>query len=172
MKNILIFTLYGSLAGCATATTPPPEHATASAVAASNVSFSNYHTFEFGTAAAPRQGYEVTQRSLDVQQRLRSAVKRALEARGLKEVTGKPDVTVKLAAGSGSGESTYRDVGPALGFIGIDIFAVSSGNQVWQGTAFAEIDPTKIDDALLLRGVERMLQGFGSKPEASDSAAN
>jgi spore coat protein U-like protein len=169
MKKLLIFLLCCALPACATPTTPPPDHATASAVAAPNVSFSNIHTFEFGTASAPRPGYETTPRSLEVQQRLRGAVKSALEARGFTEVTEKPDVTIKLAAGSGSGASTYREEGPALGFIGIDIFSVSSGNQIWKGAAFAEIDPTKIDDALLRRGVEHMLQGFGSEPETSVS---
>jgi len=171
-KKLLVLSLCCALAACASATTPPPDHATASAVSAPNVSFSNYHSFEFGTAAAPRQGYEITQRSLDVQQRLRGAVKSALEARGFREVTEKPDVTIKLAAGSGSGASTYREEGPALGFIGIDIFSVSSGNQIWQGAAFAEVDPTKIDEALLRRGVAHMLQGFGSKPETSPSEAH
>jgi len=59
-------------------------------------------------------------------------VKGVLEARGFTEVTERPDVTIKLAAGSGSGASTYREEGPALGFIGIDIFSVSSGNQIWR----------------------------------------
>jgi len=172
MKKFFVLSLCCALAGCPTANTPPPDHATASVVAAPNVSNSNYHTFEFGTAAAPRQGYETTQRSLEVQQRLRGAVKSALEARGFMEVTEKPDLTIKLAAGSGSGASSYREEGPALGFIGLDIFSVSSGNQIWQGAAFAEIDPTKIDDALLRRGVQHMLQGFGSKPETSVTEAH
>ncbi|HYQ30148.1 MAG TPA: DUF4136 domain-containing protein [Polyangiaceae bacterium] len=164
MNKLFALPLCFALAACGGATPPSPAHATASAVAAPNVSFADYHTFEFGTAAAPRQGYEVTPRSLEVQQRLRSAVKSALEARSLTEATEKPDLTIKLAAGSGSGPTTYREDGPAIGFIGIDIFSVSSGNQIWQGAAFAEIDPTKIDDALLKRGVDHMLQGFGSKP--------
>ena len=166
MNKLFVLPLWCALAACA-GTTPPPDHATASAVAAPKVSFSDYHTFGFGTAAAPRQGYEVTPRSLEVQRRLRGAVKGVLEARGFAEVTEKPDMTIKLAAGSGSGEATYREQGPAVGFIGVDVFSASSGNQIWQGAAFAEVDPTKIDDALLQRGVQHMLQGFGSKPGAN-----
>jgi hypothetical protein len=172
MKKLFVLSLCCALAACSAATPSPPDHATASAVAAPNVSFSDYHTFGFGTAAAPRQGYEVTPRSLEVQQRLRGAVKTVLEARGLTEVTEKPDMTIKLAAGSGSGAATYREEGPAIGFIGVDIFSASSGNQIWQGAAFAEIDPTKIDSALLQRGVEHMLQGFGSKSTTSAAEAH
>jgi len=167
MNKPFVLPLWCALVACSAGATPPPEHASASAVAAPHVSFSDYHTFGFGTAAAPRPGYEVTPRSLEVQQRLRSVVKGVLEARGFAEVTEKPDMTIKLAAGSGSGEATYREEGPAVGFIGIDVFSASSGNQIWQGAAFAEVDPTKIDDALLQRGVQHMLQGFGAKPGAS-----
>jgi hypothetical protein len=57
----------------------------------------------------------------------------------------------------------------AFGFIGIDIYAGASGTQIWQGSAFAEIDPMAIDDALLRRGVDHMLEGFG--PPRAESVA-
>ncbi len=40
---------------------------------------------------------------------------------------------------------------------------------IWKGSGFAEIDPVTIDDALLRRGVDHMLAGFG--PQPTDSVA-
>jgi hypothetical protein len=171
MKKTMTLALLGSLVACAGAT-PAPNNAVASSVAAPNVSFAAYHTFTFGLADPPRQGYEVTERSLEVQRRLRIIVKTALEVRGLREAAEKPDLVVRLATGSGWGSPrpsrdsalvpSERGPAPAVGFIGIDIYEGASGGQVWQGSAFAEIDPMKIDDALLQQGVDHMLQSFGS----------
>jgi hypothetical protein len=58
-----------------------------------------------------------------------------------------------------------------VGFIGVDIYSQASGNQIWQGSAFAEIDPMKIDDALLRQGVDHMLDGFGSRRAESVAQA-
>lgn len=175
MKTFLTLALFGPLVACGAAATPP-NHATASHVAAPGVVFESYHTFAFGPAEPPRAGYEVTPRSLDVQRRLGVLVKAALESRGLTENAEHPDLMVKLATGSGSGyqlrpvsESSPvlpadREVGPvpAIGFIGVNIYSGASGSQIWQGSAFAEVDPMTIDDALLMRGVDHMLQGFGA----------
>lgn len=103
-------------------------------------------------------------------------VKAALERRGLSEKADDPDLIVKLATGSGSGyqlrpasESSplfpaEREAGPvpAIGFIGLNIYSGASGSQLWHGTAFAEVDPMAIDEALLVSGVDHMLQGFGA----------
>ena len=181
MKTWIRVALLGPLIACAAAE-PPPNYATASRVAAPDISFASYHTFAFGIAEAPHPGYEVTERSLEVQRRLQLAVKAALERRGLTETTGHADLVVQLSTGSGSGfwlrpsagDSELNRTGqgepaPALGFIGINIYSGAAGTQVWQGSAFAEVDPMKIDDALLARGVEHMLQGFGS-PKAESVA--
>jgi len=163
MKTSMTLALLSSLVACSTAT-PAAKQPVVSSVAAPDVSFASYHTFGFGLAREPRPGYEVTPRSLEVQRRLQALVKTALEDRGLTETTDKPDLIVKLATGSGSSANPAPERGPspAVGFIGIDVFASASGSQIWQGSAFAEIDPMKIDDALLQRGVDHMLDGFGS----------
>jgi hypothetical protein len=176
----LALALLGPLGACA-ASAPAPNYAVASKVAAPDVSSASYHTFAFGLAEKPRAGYEVTPRSLDVQRRLRGLVKAALEERQIAETTDHPDLVVKIAAGSGSGfqlrpatssavlagapERTQPE--PAVGFIGIDIYSGATGNQLWQGAAFAEVDPGKIDDALLQRGVAHMLECFASPAPAS-----
>jgi hypothetical protein len=179
LSTFAAFALISQLAACG-ATTPAPSNAVASHVAAPNASFASYHSFAFGLAEPPRAGYEVTPRSLEVQGRLRALVKKALEERDFRETTDKADVVVKLSTGTGSGwrrptnESSElvppeRGQAVALGFLGIDIYAAASGTQLWQGSAFAEIDPMTIDDALLRRGVDHMLEGFGS-PRAESVA--
>jgi len=181
MKNWITLALLGPLVACGAATSAP-NYAVASHVAAPDVSIEDYHTFAFGLAEQPRAGYDVTPRSLEVQRRVRAVVKTALEERGLAETTAAPELLVKLATGSGSGfglrppttnveydPSAKAGPEPALGFIGIDIYASASGNEIWKGSAFAEVDPTKIDDALLRRGVDHMLEGFG--PRRAESVA-
>ena len=125
----------------------------------------------------------MTARSLEVQRRLAVLVKSALESRGLTEAAERPDLLVKLVTGSGSGyqlRTSHEDSAltvaerapgpiPAVGFIGINIYTGGSGNQIWQGSAFAEVDPMTIDDALLRRGVDHMLHGFGT-PQAENMA--
>jgi uncharacterized protein DUF4136 len=184
MKTWMTLALLVPLVACG-ASSPAPNHAVASKVAGPDVSFANYHTFSFGLAEPPLPGYEVTPRSLEVQSRLQVLVKAALEDRGLKETTDSADVVVKLATGSGSGyqlRPTPQGSGlvpperapgpvPAIGFIGIDLYARATGNQIWKGSAFAEVDPMKIDDALLRRGVDHMLAGFGPQPSESVAQA-
>jgi hypothetical protein len=174
MKKLLMLALLSPLVACGSAT-PASNHAVASHVAAPGVSFESYHTFALGPAEPPRAGYELTSRSLEVQRRLGLLVKTALQDRGLTEAADHPDIVVKLATGNGVGYQLRPSddwVGipperapgpvPAVGFIGINIYGGASGNQIWQGSAFAEIDPMTIDDALLRVGVDHMLQGFGA----------
>jgi hypothetical protein len=51
------------------------------------------------------------------------------------------------------------------GYIGVDAYDRTTGTGVWHGSGYAEVDPQKIDDALLARGVEKMLAGFPSRDE-------
>jgi hypothetical protein len=184
MNTLPTLALLGPLLACG-ASSQTPNHAVASHVAAPGVAFESYRTFAFGPAEPPRAGYEVTPRSLEVQRRLGVLVKAALESRGLTQTAEQPDLVVKLATGSGSGYQLRpsaedsvlippdRAPGPvpALGFIGINIYAGGSGSQLWQGSAFAEVDPMAIDDALLRRGVDHMLQGFATPPAESMAQA-
>jgi hypothetical protein len=91
----------------------------------------------------------------------------ALQERGYSEDETKADFVVKLVTGTGavpisSAERTVT-TGSARGFIGIDIYDRPTGTEVWQGSAFAEIDPEKIDDTLLKMGVAHMLAGFPAR---------
>ena len=163
--------LVGALTSCAAAVTPPTK-SSATAIAAPHASFAGYQTFSFGLSDPPKAGYDATPRSLEVQRRLRTVVLAALQQRGyVADDAGAGDLVVKIAAGTGrdiyKGGQTMGEraiaTGLAQGFIGIDIYDRSTGSEVWQGSAFAEIDPANINDSLLEMGVDHMLKDFPAR---------
>ena len=162
------FALFGAVTACAGAATP--NKPVAASVAAPQASLASYHTFSFGLSDQPKPGYQVTPRSLEVQRRLRPAVLEALQQHGYVEDENKGDLIVKLAAGTGmvANPAAERAVpgGPARGFIGIHIYDAGAGTEIWQGSAFAEIDPERIDDSLLKMGVAHMFAEFPTHARA------
>jgi len=158
---IQIVSIAAALSACAS--TPPAQRTSASSVTAPNANFANYRTFSFGLSEKPKEGYQVTARSLEVERRLRAVVSKAMIARGYTEDTAKTDFVIRLAAGNGEGPNPTVEravTPPAEGFIAIDVYDSATGSMVWGGSAFAEIDPARIDDALLQRGVDHMLATF------------
>jgi hypothetical protein len=157
--------IVGVVTACATASEPFAE---ASGTGAVNAPFARYETFAFAPANPPSVGYVVTQRSLEVQRRLAPLVQASLQKRGYQKSEVNPDLLIKITAGSGTiwGEKTQHG-NPAeatpSGFIGVDAYDRTTGADVWHGSGYAEIDPTKIDDVLLERGVEKMFDGFPSR---------
>ena len=163
--------LAGALTACCATAAPPPPRGVATTVAAPHASFAQYRTFSFGLAEPPKPGYEVTPQSLEVQRRLRPLVQEELKERGYTASDENGDLIVKLLGGTGAASTTQGAeraiaTGLARGFIGVDIYDRANGAQVWQGSAFAEIDPEKIDDSLLKLGVTHMLGGFPQKSGA------
>ena len=159
--------LFGALTACNATAPSPPARAVATTVAAPHASFAKYRTYSFGIAEPPKPGYEITPASLDVQRRLRPLVEGELKQRGYTASDANGDFIVKLAGGTGPVPSPAPERATATaiarGFIGLDIYDAATGTQVWQGSAFAEIDPDKIDDSLLKLGVTHMLAGFPPK---------
>jgi hypothetical protein len=156
--------LVSIIAGC-TATAEKPPRGAASSVGAPPAALEKYETFTFGAANPPAAGYDTTARSLAVQRRLTPLVRASLEKRGYKQTTDGPDLVIKISTGSGTLTADARSWdGPseqsATGFIGIDAYDRVTGTDVWHGSAFAEVDPERIDDRLLARGVEHMLADF------------
>lgn len=162
----LNLSIISMVTACAAAASEP--FAEASGVGATNASFARYETFAFAPANPPGAGYVVTQRSLEVQRRLAPLVQASLQKRGYQKTEANPDLLIKITAGSGTiwGEKTQHG-NPAeatpSGFIGVDAYDRTTGADVWHASGYAEIDPTKIDDMLLERGVEKMLEGFPSR---------
>jgi hypothetical protein len=175
MANKWICFLMLGLSSCGAAEQKPAGVATS--FAAPHASFQNYRTFSFGLADQPKPGYEVTQRSLEVAQRLQPIVLEALRARGYENQEGPGDFVVKLVTGTGRGQTRpsrgyqasggpaaeTRNANAAVGFVGINVYDAPTGVQVWQGTAFAEVDLRRIDDDLLEMAVAHMLSSFPPK---------
>jgi hypothetical protein len=158
------------ITACAGAPAAPPG---ARIVSAETAPFASYRTFSFGNADPPREGYDVSPHSLEVQQHLAGLVEAAFVARGYVKSTEAGDFTVKLASGTNSETSSVGErsaVRRPEGFIGIDVYDRATGAEVWHGTAFAEISLDKIDDELLRRGITHMLAGFPT--QGGSSAAN
>ena len=144
-----------------------PQNGTVSSVAASRAAFDHYATFSFGFADPPDPGYQVTARSLEVQRRLRGIVKGRLERAGYVESPQASDLVVKLATGmvpptKANPDVQWSEPTPALGYIGVHVYDAQTALMIWQGSAVAEIDVAHINDALLERGVDRMLSGLPS----------
>lgn len=168
--------LLGAAIGCG-ATSPEPRAASASGTGAPQEKFADYRTFSFAPANPPAGGYEVTPRSLEVQQRLAPLVKASLEKRGYAQAASGADLLIKISAGTGElpGDKTQRgnpDEPTPSGFIGIDAYDGRSGATVWHGSGQAELKPEQpIDDALLKSGVERILMDFPARSQL-ETASN
>ncbi len=150
------------------ASTPTPPRATASGIGSPKADFTKYQTFTFGPANPPASGFEITERSLEVQRKLAQLVQASLQGRGYRQSEEKADLVIKLSTGSGTlaGDKIQRgnvSAHVSAGFIGIDAYDSTSGAGIWHGAAFAEIDPAHIDDGLLSRGVEDMLAAFPAR---------
>lgn len=172
----ITFVLVGALVACGS-NTPEPRAASASSTGAPPAHFASYRTFSFAPANPPAAGYEVTPRSLEVQQRLASLVKASLEKRGYAQASTDADLLIKISAGSGAleGDKTQRgtpDEPTPSGFIGIDAYDGRSGATVWHGSGQAELRPEQpVDDALLASGVEKILMSFPARSQV-ETASN
>ena len=157
--------LLGAAMGCS-ATSSEPRRASASGIGTPQTDFAAYRTFAFAPANPPGEGYDVTPRSLDVQRRLAVLVRTSLEKRGYSQADQNADLLVKVSTGSGevAGDKTQRgnpEEPTPSGFIGIDAYDSRTGVTVWHGSGEAELKQEQpIEDALLARGVERILADF------------
>jgi hypothetical protein len=163
----------------ACSSTPPQEPRVASATGfgSSPTDLNKYRTFMFGPANPPVDGYQTTERSLEVQRRIMPLVEASLAQRGYAPGQQDADLVIKISTGSGTlpGDGVQRgnaSAQTAAGFIGIDAYDRATGSAVWHGTAFAEINPELIDNALLARGVERMLADFPKRSPASGQSVS
>jgi hypothetical protein len=165
----MILALLGLAAACNETTTPAPRPSV-SAFGSPQADLTRYQTFSFASANPPVVGFETTQRSLEVERRLTSLVQASLEKRGYAANPDKPDLLIKISAGSGTlpGEKVQRGnatLDKPGGFIGVDAYDRATGVAVWHGVGVAQIDPAHIDDQLLEQGVERIFADFPRRSE-------
>jgi len=135
--------------------------------------FGQYHTFSFAAPEGAPDGYEMSPRSAEVQQRLRPLFVAALQEKGYTLATGKGDFV--LAYGSGRRERVIlhrersydwldedEEDDFTEGSIVLDVFDGSNDGQVWHGATRAGIDPDRIDEAQLTRSVGLLLANYPS----------
>jgi hypothetical protein len=163
--KLMTLALLSAMFSCqATTAAPRPQ---VYAIASPHAVFSRYSTFSLGLTNPPPAGYEASQRSLEVEHRMRGIVIGALEQRGYVEDNAKPDFVVKFASGTKevAGESGgYVYASPSVqDSISIDVYDAASMTQVWHGAAFTDGDGSKIDDRLLRLSVQGVLSAFPAR---------
>jgi hypothetical protein len=142
------------------------------AVGAQSAAFAAYRTFGFRLAETPPPPYQVSARSFDVERRAHDLVAEELTRKGYTESTT-PDFFVRLSSGtakedkpqptttSGGNENETQSV--TAGAIVIDAFDRSTSQQVWHGTARAEVDPQRVNDAGIQAAVQQMMASFPAR---------
>jgi hypothetical protein len=161
-----------ALAACqATTSSSPPTQI--QAVSAESASFSSYRTFGFRLAEAPPSPYQMSPRSFDVERRVHDLVAAELARKGYAQADTNPDFLLRLSAGTDK-ESTAafpadqnRPHAITTGEIVIDAFDRSTSQQVWHGTAQAEVDPQRVSEPGLEAAVQQLLARFPARSDAS-----
>jgi len=172
MKAMAIV-LAATVAACqATTSSRPPQ---IQAISAESGTFAPYRTFGFRLAGTPPSPYEVSARSFEVERRVRDLVATALARKGYREADSTPDFLIRLSSGTlkedrpptaAAGAYGNEKESFTSGELVIDVFDGSTSQQVWHGTAQAEIDPPRIDDLRLRSAVQQMLIGFPARSDA------
>lgn len=167
MRAIVLAVLGTMATACYVDGTGPSIETAVSAVA----QLPPYDTFSLGWTGNPPAGYETSDRTLEVDRRLRELVRSALLQKGYVEDEDKPSFLVRPGAGLKplkQGQrvgADSRGAGPHddLSFAGINIMIYDAATkiEVWQGSARALIDLTnEIDNSLLHREVQDALAAF------------
>jgi hypothetical protein len=129
-------------------------------VMAPEVPFTHYRTFAFGFADDPPAGSQLSPGSLDVENRLRGLVARALARKGYVEGAGKTDFVVRLGAGTSEGPDVslercsvddYDCVGRIVQrlSVAIDMYDATTGAHVWHGATLISLAGPRSDDKVL-----------------------
>jgi hypothetical protein len=170
------FLLAVAVTACQATTSGTSTSSQVQAVSADNANFAPYRTFGFRLSEAPPAPYEASPRSFEVERRVREMVAAELGRKGYTEAGTNPDFLVRLSSGiakqekaqptttSGANENDPQTV--TAGEIVVDAFDRSTSQQVWHGTARAEIDPQRINEPALQAAVQQMLARFPARSDA------
>ena len=171
MKAIGIV-LVATMAACqATTSAGPPQ--VVEATSAAVTSFAPFRTFGFSIAAEPPATYAVSARSLEVGRRVHELVVAELLRKGYTEAGPTADFLIRISTGtakadkaeptttSGGNENQPQSI--TEGEVVVDAFDRSTAQQVWHGSARAEIDPQKINEPTLQAAMQQMLAPFPAR---------
>jgi hypothetical protein len=166
MKSLGIVCV-AAMAACQATTSSPPNDQTVTAVSAGSGSFAKYRTFGFRLAERPPAPYQVSARSFEVERRVHDLITADLVRKGYSEAAANADFVIRLSSGTAaadktaptttSGGSENDPLSVTAGQIVVDAFDGSNSQQIWHGTARAEVDPQRINEAALEAAVQKML---------------
>ncbi len=170
MKAIGIV-LLSAMAACQAATTTTVSGSSqVRTTSAETASFAPFRTFGFRLAAEPPAPYQVSPRSFDAEGRVRELVAAELVRKGYTEAGPDADFMIRISAGTAkadkaeptttSGGNENQPLSVTAGEVIVDAFNRSTAQQVWHGTARAEIDPNRLNESALHAAVQRMLAPF------------
>ena len=138
-------------------------------------SFEHYRTFSYGPPEDPARGYVISAWSAAVRGRVQPLITAALDQKGYASASGTGDLVIRF--GSGRRVVHVEEAEPQEGdqsLLGmpapeydvvarslvIDAFDATNGVRVWHGSSRAEIDPHRINEALLQTSVRELLASF------------
>jgi hypothetical protein len=169
MKAIAII-LASTLAACQATTSSLPGTSHVQTTSAEPATFAPFRTFGFRLSEQPPAPYELSARSFEVERRVHDVVAAELVRKGYTEAGADADLLVRISSGTATGEkpepittSGGTENDPqliAVGEVVVDAFNRETGQQVWHGTAQAQIDPQRINGPALQATVQRMLTPF------------
>jgi Domain of unknown function (DUF4136) len=145
--------LLGATISCHAMTASQTPAFAATLPASQMAALARYHTFSFALPGQPPVGYDISERSLQAEERAQQAVVADLVRKGYAQESSngeKSDFIVRLS--SGTRELLSSD--PETGFpppyseeakVTIDLFDAANGSQVWHGVAIADADAQTID---------------------------
>ena len=150
---------------------PPPAIHTA---AAPYAPFGRYRTFSFAAPQGAPDGYTLTPRSIEVQQKMKPLIAAALRDKGYVEVGEGGDFLVTHGAGRRDAKGTRKLSRRAVALMGeteqetsflegslvIDVYDRLTGEQVWHGAATAEINTSSINEQRLAETVQKVMAAF------------
>jgi hypothetical protein len=140
------------------------------ATSAAVASFAPFRTFGFRLAEEPASPYQVSARSFEVERRVRELVADELVRKGYTQEGTNADFLVRISSGtaredppyptttSSSNENQPHSITTAE--VVVDAFDRSTAQQVWHGTATAEIGPERINEPALQAALQQMLALF------------
>jgi hypothetical protein len=161
-------------AGCA-------EPVTAHTATNPGASFDKYRTFSLGPVEGPPRGYQTSGRSADIDRRLQPILAAGLVQRGYVQASDPAKADFFIMFGSGRRVVSERETSAVAqawspddenadfvrGSLVIDAFDTTTRGRVWHGVARADLDPGRMDDALLTRAISDMFASFPKAKIAS-----
>lgn len=177
LRLVIVLTAL-ALAACA-------QPLTVHTVSNPEASFDHYRTFSFGAAEGLPRGYATSPWSPETRRRIQPLIVAALTQRGYALASGKGDLVIRFGSGrrvvavqeatppegeQSEVESPHFDYDEVDRAMVIEAFDASSGVRVWHGSSRAEIDPDRVNQALVQRSVSALLAGFPSAAPGTPAA--